>query len=62
MDPDTQQLWAERAVRIVALALPLVEWSIMQAHVQMCLPQIAQWNMSFREVDVIRQHAETARI
>jgi hypothetical protein len=57
MDPDTQQLWAERAVRVTALALPLVEWSIMQAHVQSCLPLMQQWNMTFREADTVRQHA-----
>jgi hypothetical protein len=55
MDPKTQRKWAERAVHVVALALPLVEWPIMQAHVQACLPLIAQWNMHFREADLIRQ-------
>ena len=62
MDLDTQQLWAERAVRVVALAIPLVEWSIMQAHVRECLPLIEQWKMSFREADMVRQHAETEHI
>jgi hypothetical protein len=56
MDSDTQREWAERAVRIVALALPLVKWSIMQAHVRSCLSLIEQWNMSFREADIIRQY------
>jgi nucleoside phosphorylase len=58
MDPETQRLWAERAVRVVALALPLVEWPILQAHVQACLPLIEQWKMSFREADTIRQYVE----
>lgn len=57
MDSDTQHLWAERAVRIVALALPDIEWSIMQAHVQTCLPLIEQWQMNFMEADVIRQYS-----
>src|SRR5437667_396224 len=34
MDPQTQRLWAERVVRIVAHALPVVDWQIMQAHVR----------------------------
>jgi hypothetical protein len=55
MSRKTQRLWAERAVRIVALALPFVEWSIMQAHVRNCLPLIDQWKMRFREADLIRQ-------
>jgi hypothetical protein len=62
MDPATQQLWAERAVRIVALALPEVECSIMQAHVQNCLPLIDHWKMSFREADFICQHVAAKRI
>lgn len=56
MDPSTQRLWAERAVRIVALALSLEEWQIMQAHVQSCLSLIDHWKMNFREVDLIRQY------
>jgi hypothetical protein len=55
IDPRAQRLWAERAVRIVALALPVVEWQIMQAHVRICMPLIEQWKMSFREADLIRQ-------
>ena len=62
MDPETQRLWAERAVRVVAHALPLVEWSIMQAHVQHCLSLIDQWQMTFREADTIRQRALAERI
>ena len=56
MDPSIQRLWAERAVRVVALALSEVEWSIMQAHVQNCLTLVDQWNMDFREADIIRQY------
>ncbi len=55
MDEATQRLWAERAVRVVALALAEVEWSMMQAHVQRCLPLIEQWQMNFHEADMIRQ-------
>lgn len=55
MDTKAQRLWAERAVRMVALALDKVDWSIMQAHVQQCLPLIDQWQMNLREADVIRQ-------
>jgi len=61
MDPRTQRLWAERAVHVVARALPFVEWQIMQAHVRNCLPLIEQWQMSFREADMIRQYVETER-
>jgi hypothetical protein len=55
MDPATQRLWAERAVRTVALALSEVKWPIMQAHVQSCLQLIDHWQMTFREADIIRQ-------
>jgi TIR domain/NB-ARC domain len=49
MDEATQQLWAERAVRAVSLALPSVEKHIIQAHVRHCIPLIEQWNMTFPE-------------
>jgi hypothetical protein len=62
MDPKTQRKWAERAVRVVALALPEVEWSIMQAHVRSCLSLIGQWNMTIRSADTIRQRALAERI
>jgi hypothetical protein len=55
MDPRAQRLWAERAVRAVALVLPFVEWQIMQAHVRSCIPLIEHWKMRFREADLIRQ-------
>jgi hypothetical protein len=55
MDPETQQRWAERAVRIVALARSDVEWSILQTHVHCCLALIDQWQMNFREADMLRQ-------
>jgi len=59
MNPPTQRRWAERAVRCVALALSEVEWSIMQPHVSRCLAHIDQWNMHFREADMIRQYSAT---
>jgi hypothetical protein len=62
MDPTTQRLWAERAVHIAALALPVVEWQIMQAHVQSCLSLIDHWKMNFREADLIRQHVVSENI
>jgi hypothetical protein len=62
MDPETQRLWAERAVRIVALALPEREWSMMQPHVQACYPFIEQWKMSSREADIIRQWVEAKHL
>jgi hypothetical protein len=55
MDPQAQRLWAERAVCIVALALPFVEWQIMQPQVRSCVRLIDQWKMSFHEADLIRQ-------
>jgi hypothetical protein len=56
MDAETQRLWAERAVYIVAHALPpVVEWQIIQAHVRSCISLIEQWNMSFHEADLIRK-------
>ncbi len=51
MDPPTQQLWAERAVRAVAQAIPTVEWQVMQTHVRRCAQLIKQWNMTFREAN-----------
>jgi hypothetical protein len=62
MEPDAQREWVERAVRVTALALPLVEWSVMQAHVRECLPRISQWNMRTRSADALRQRAVTERI
>jgi hypothetical protein len=55
MDPQTQRLWAECAVRVVAQALPVVEWQVLQAHVRSCMALIEHWNMIFREADLIRQ-------
>jgi hypothetical protein len=54
MDPQTQRLWAQRAVRAVAHALPVVEWQIMQAHARSCMPLIEQWQMTIPEADLIR--------
>jgi hypothetical protein len=54
MDETTRQLWAERAVRAVFLALPSVQWQIMQAQVLNCLPLIEKWNMAFPEAEHIR--------
>jgi len=58
MDEPTRQLWAERAVRAVSLALPAIGDNLPQAQVQNCLQLIEQWHMSFPEVDVIRKYAE----
>ncbi len=58
MDEATQQMWAERAVRAVDLALPSVEEHIIQAHVRHCISLIEQWNMTFPEAEHIRQYAE----
>jgi hypothetical protein len=58
MDPPTQQLWAERAVRAVFQALPTVEWPIIQAHVRSCIHLIEQWNMTFYEADQMRLRLE----
>ena len=62
MDRRTQRLWAERAVRVTAHALSEVEWPVMQAHVQRCLPLIDHWEMNFREADLIRQYAAEEHI
>lgn len=58
MDPPTQQLWAERAVRAVFQALSLVEWPIIQAHVRACIHLIEQWNMTFSEAEQLRLRVE----
>jgi hypothetical protein len=58
MDPPTQQLWAERAVRAVFQTLPTVEWPIIQAHVRSCIHLIEQWNMTFYEADQMRLRLE----
>ncbi|HJT57587.1 MAG TPA: TIR domain-containing protein [Ktedonobacteraceae bacterium] len=56
MDESTQLQWAERAVRAVALALPIVEWHIMQAHAHKCIQLIEQWNMAFPEAQFVQQY------
>jgi len=61
MDEPTQQQWAERAVRAVALALPVVEWHIMQAHAHKCIQLIEQWNMTFPEAHFVRQYVGEKR-
>ena len=58
MDKSTQQFWAESAVRAVAQALPTLQWSVLQAHVQNCLQLIEKWRMSFSEADYIQQYVE----
>ncbi len=58
MDEPTQQQWAERAVRAVALALPVVEWHIMQAHAHKCIQLIEQWDMTFPEAQFVQQYLE----
>jgi TIR domain/AAA domain len=55
MDSPLQRLWAERAVRAVACALPAVERQIMQAHARSCMSLIEQWDMSSPEADLLRQ-------
>jgi hypothetical protein len=54
MDEQTQQRWAERAVRATALALPFVEREIMQAHTRYSLQFIERWNMTFPEAQQVR--------
>lgn len=55
MKPDTQRLWAERTVRSVERAFPVVEyttWSSCQrylSHAQTCAMLIKQWDMTFTE-------------
>jgi hypothetical protein len=61
MDEPAQQQWAERAVRAVALALPVVEWHIMQAHAHNCIQLIEQWNMTFPEAHFVRQYVGEKR-
>lgn len=58
MDKAARQLWAERAVRAVSLALSSVEEHIIQAHVCHCIPLIEQWNMTFPEAKHIQQYIE----
>ena len=60
MDEPTRQLWAERAVRAVGLALPGMAKNILRTHVQHCLQHIEQWHMSFPEADAIQKYAEKA--
>ncbi len=61
MDEPTQRQWAERAVRAVALALPVIEWHIMQAHGHNCIQLIEQWNMTFPEAHFVRQYVVEKR-
>lgn len=58
MDLPTKQLWAERAVRAVFLALPIVEWPIIQAHVRSCILLVEQWNMTCYEAEQLRLRVE----
>jgi TIR domain/NB-ARC domain len=57
MEEVLQYLWAERAVRALAQALPVMEWSVLQAHVRHCLDLITKWHMSFPEAELIRRYA-----
>ncbi len=58
MDEQTQRLWAERAVRAVALALPHVEWEVLHPHVCLCLQHIERWQMMFNEAEQLQQAEE----
>ena len=58
MDEQTQRLWAERVVRTVALAFPIIPWSVLQAHAQNCLQLIEQWKMTFPEAELLQEMAE----
>lgn len=58
MGEEMRQLWAERAVRAVGLALPVMGVNVLRAQIQNGLQLIAQWHMSFTEADVIRKYAE----
>lgn len=60
MDELTQQLWAERAVRAVAQAFPIMPWSVLQAHAQNCLQLIEQWQMAFSEAELLKHKIEEA--
>ncbi len=57
MDESTHRLWAERTVRAVALALPSLEWQVIQPHVRVCLHHIERWHMTFAEAEQLQQQA-----
>lgn len=59
MDDTTKQLWAERAVRAVALAYPSAGQPIIQTQVRHCLSLIEKWQMTFPEAEQVRQLAES---
>ncbi|MGH2481610.1 MAG: NB-ARC domain-containing protein, partial [Ktedonobacteraceae bacterium] len=58
MDVATQQLWATRAVLIVAQALQNTPYHILQAHARNCYQLIEQWHMSFPEARFLQQWVE----
>ncbi len=58
MDESTQQLWAERAVRALAQALPTMPWPVLQAHARNGLRLIEQWQMTFPEAELLKNRVE----
>lgn len=58
MDEPIQRLWAQRIVRAVARTTPFVEWATIQAQVNRSLALIEKWQLSFPEVEQLRQFAD----
>jgi len=56
MDVSTRQLWAERAVRALILALQTMTWPVLQAHARQCLDHIAQWHLSVSEAEILQAY------
>ncbi len=56
MDEPTRQLWAERAVRALALAIPEMTGNDLLIHAQNCLERIAEWKISVPEVEIVQRY------
>lgn len=63
MDESAQRLWAERAIRALALAFSTMPWPLLQAHVRNSLQLVEQWQwqMTFPEVQLLRYRVEEAK-
>jgi hypothetical protein len=60
MDVPTRQIWTERAVCALMLAMPTMPWSQLQAHARSCLQFVEQWQLHFPEAERLKRCVEEA--
>jgi hypothetical protein len=58
MDEQMQKMWAERALKAVVLALPVVSWSVMQPHVEHCITHVQRYNIQGSEAEQLQHLLE----